>query len=335
MQFPRFPIGALLLACSCSGAAQTAVSTVTLDTAQSQLAIEPGAEGRLVFDVRTFTAGPATVSGFLSGERAWFDEYVFEPLPPSQCAAPVVTMPGVLERVEFDVGPLDAGATVRCAYRVVRRADSRHDTAFHLCPPGQFPVCGLTVQVGTLPDLALAAVPADGSGLVRVSVTNHSARDVTDVTLETDCTEFDGGFFDPAPFDVVGDVPDGCPIAAAKSGCLNFTGQVFDTRAFAVGPVPAGGTRSCLLRLAPFTDGRAAARTSLPIGLRGAWSLFGTLVPLDGDASGFDASAGNNRAVLGVQGGNAIPIGAAALVLIAVGVFALAFPAFRRRVTPT
>jgi hypothetical protein len=111
------------------------------------------------------------------------------------------------------------------------------------------------VRRGSFSDQALqvrpAPQPGDGADRVtyRIWMRNLDHRAVAARDVTTACAEFGGGFFGPTAFVIENDFPGACASSDNREACLNFTGQWFDSRGFRLGPAPAGGEASCLVRL--------------------------------------------------------------------------------------
>ncbi len=218
--------------------------------------IAPGANAVFTFDVRnasTFTQA-VNVAGMLRGAPGSFGEYAFVSESGPRCAAPVLY--GTGDSVRFEVGPLDAGESQRCVYRVTRRVDSINDLMFGACVGTSSPwLCARDVFIGSLPDMQLIAEPAEPvapgamSALVRLTARNPLGPDALARSVTTACEEFEFGMSVPFPFDLENDFPGACPTSDHREMCFNFTGQNFDSRGFLIGPTAAGGEASCLIRL--------------------------------------------------------------------------------------
>lgn len=81
------------------------------------------------------------------------------------------------------------------------------------------------------------------------------------------------------------------------AACLNFTGQSFHSFAYDLGPAPAGGEASCLVRVVP--TGGAGPR-SAEMGFREDSAL------LANGAVVFDGNAGNDAT--GIGSGRVAPV---------------------------
>lgn len=219
--------------------------------------VDAGQSTMFVFDVHNIVDATAMilVGGHFGGAPGSFGEYAFEPAAEPRCSLPAYSgsQPG---RITLTVGPLAAGESVRCAYRVVRNGGSRNDLRFDACSGAPWvSYCYREFLLGSLPDMELVATPAEPvalgatSALVRLTALNPSGLDVAARSITTECIEFEFGQTGPFPFDFENDFPGACPTTDQREGCLNFTGDNYDSRGFLIGPTPAGGATSCLLRL--------------------------------------------------------------------------------------
>jgi hypothetical protein len=186
-----------------------------------------------------------------------FAEYTFVSDRPDVCLPPVSELREIIARISFRVSPVPVGGAVTCRYRIERSTSSQSDLAFDLCGAEQqgaylSPICPHNRFLrGSLPDLKLLVERVGGgTDVLRLTVRNHGERDVNNSSVTTDCHEFGGGFFGPTTIDIFNDVPGGCPLGNSHAHtCLNFTGQNFENRAFELGPIPARGISSCLVRV--------------------------------------------------------------------------------------
>lgn len=293
--------------------------------------ILPGGEGILGITVRNNTVadGFAAIHGRIAPDPAALAEYAFVADAPDRCLPPdIVTQLGN-PSIRLRIGPLVSGSSQTCTYRVRRSADSRNDLRFQLCGPlSSFPHCEPRFHFGTLPDLQfhVASVdlvePGAATALLRLTVDNPGARDVLRRVLATECSEFGGGIFAPAPFEVETDFVGGCARADYGRACLNFTGQNFDSRHFALGPIAAGGSSSCLVRLrfgAPLTQA-----VSLQLGFRDE------VVPFVDGGTGYDPGADLATQGFGAAPAAPIPIDRKSLWIAALLLAATALLALRR-----
>lgn len=221
------------------------------------LRVAPGADAAFVFEVRNTWPSTRTipVTGGLGGAADAFSEYAFTSQSGPSCAAPVL-FGSSANSIRFDVGPLAPNESLRCIYGVARRVDSINDLTFGVCRDTSSPsLCWQDVFIGSLPDMQLIAAPIEPIGLgttsalVRLTARNPLGPAAAARRITTECTEFEFGQFGPFPFDLENDFPGACPTADQHIGCLNFTGTNYDTREFLIGPTPAGGEASCLVRL--------------------------------------------------------------------------------------
>jgi len=312
------------------GAAQSVADIVAIPGGSSAyFPIGPGQAGDFAFEIRDTTGLglSGSMGGVLEVPQTVFGQYVFTPLDAGACAAPVVEPFLSSMVVRFAFAPIAPAGTRTCRYRVQRSTASTSDLGFNACllpSPFTFPFCLNKARIGTLPDieLALDTLGAGGSAgtVVRLRVLNRSAVDVESRVASTACHEFGGGFFGPTSFDLDGDIPDGCA-RTTGTGCANFTGMNFDSRAFRLGPVPAGGSASCLVRVVPRGT---AGLDRVPL------FLFEDRVGLPAGEVGFDPVRERETAVigLGLTGAVSVPVGLPALawlaLLVAVaGLFAL------------
>ncbi|UXI70363.1 hypothetical protein [Tahibacter amnicola] len=276
--------------------------------------IPPGGEGRLTFTVLAAPAqfGTATTAGFFESPPEGLSEYTFVPENPALCQPPTLSpTPYSLQSLSFRVGPIAAGGSASCAYRVQRAATSRQDLKFHICANTSL-FCNALFRYGTLPDVAVritqsAMIPNSLDGTVQVTVSNRSSRAISAARVATDCVEFGGGIFDPAPFEIDADFPGACPRNALNMGCLNFTGQNYSSQGFSVGPIPAQGEASCLLRLRHINANTIGRTVDLML-------ATDALLFADGGV-GYDANVLNDRTPMGVVTSVALPIGRGASVL--------------------
>lgn len=269
--------------------------------------IEPAQSGTLAFEIRN--SGPVeaqgSVGGFIDVPVDVVAQYTVVPADPVACPAPTLAPMLGSHALIFPHPRVAAGGTVTCRYSVRRGAGSRDDLGFQVCAFRNMPVigCGQSVRRGTLPDLSLAVVVIGpiagepGAQLLRLDMRNPSKVDVESRIASTACHEFGGGGFAPTAFDVDGAFAGGCPRAGGQ-GCINFTGQLFDSRAFELGPVAAGATASCLVRVRP----RGGGTTQVPL------ALFGDRVVLAGGAVAFDPERVGERGVIGLGLGAAEPV---------------------------
>ena len=94
-----------------------------------------------------------------------------------------------------------------------------------------------------------------------------------------------------SPLQVENDFAGACPTAPAQFGCANFTGMNNSRVAYTIGPIPAGGSASCELRLRfrqPLTAPKSI-EMSLP---------NRTFTEADGTTQ-YDANLANNTSLMG------------------------------------
>jgi hypothetical protein len=259
-------------------------------------AIAPGQAGSYAFRVTNPQAsgGVAYVHAYLESRIEAVAQYTFVSPNPA-CGAPDVEMdaPGSF-KLFFPV-TLPAGGAVDCQYTVQRAAASSDDLGFLFYEP-----CGLdecVVRRGSFTDQSLSVVPAPQPGdggdrlTYRLVLRNHATQAGVTRDVSTECAEFGGGIFDPKPFVVENDFPGACPDGESFEGWLNFTGQIFSSYGLRLGPAPAGGESSCLVRLR-YPGGRIEP---------GSVALFfsSDRAALAGGAVAFDRESGNDATALG------------------------------------
>ncbi len=331
-------IRALLAMGCCIGAGPTAAQELiayTFSFAPSvprAQAIAPGGEGTLGVSVRNNSAGSgfAAIHGRIGPDPAALAEYVFESDTPDRCLpADIVTQLGY-PSIRLRLGPLAPGETQACTYRVRRAPTSRNDLRFSLCGPlSSFPHCEYNFHFGTLPRLSFQVAqvepvePGAATALVRLTVDNPGSRAVLRRNLTTQCSEFGGGLFAPAPFEVETDFAGACPRAEFGEACLNFTGQNFDSRAFEPGPIPAGGSASCLVRL------RFTAPLTQPVSLQ--MHFKDEVVPFVDGGTGYDPGSNLANAPFGAAPTSAVPLDRAGLALMALLLALAGWAALRHR----
>lgn len=237
-----------------------------------------------------------------------FAEYTFDNASDPRCAAPTPpTSPG--GPLQFVIGPLTAGESLRCTWRVSRSPASTNDLEFGLCNSlTTWFLCRQRIYVGSTPDLSLHSSAAESvrqgtvSALVRLTARNLSTHRVASRSVTTECVEFEGDGPFSGPFDIENDFPGACPSSDRRELCSNFTGQNFDSRGFLVGPIEAGGESSCLLRL----------RLHEPLTKEMAVDVyfFNDDMSLANGGQAFDPARDNNRArlVAAPNGSDAVPL---------------------------
>lgn len=319
---------ALALAASTPAMAQDlAEFSVEFPAAQSrQRPVAPGASTSLDFTVRNggATAGTAVVSGNMGYDVTSLAGYAFVAADPARCPAPVVVQ-NFGYYVQFRVGPLAPGELLACSYQVTRAADARNDLAFPLCGrSATYQPCNAIHWFGTLPMLSLRVDPAEPvaygtrSVLVRVTAGNPGARAIARRVAATGCWEFGGGIFGPPPFEITSGFPGSCAPRDDLDQCANFTGQNFSSQELELGPIPANGSSSCLLRLdfaQPLT-----APTFIDL------NFYGHAVAFADGGIGLDPAASLVAAPLGAAPPSQVPVGRTGL---AIGALLMALAALR------
>lgn len=217
------------------------------------LRLQPGESATLTYAVenkRPYALGNVSIRTRYFGGPAALSEFTFVTEPGSRCGAIV---PGANLTINY----LDLGETVICRTEVTRSLSSLNDIRVSFCaalcefPSGAFEEL---VYLGALPDLELTGTIVDAlagaaTAIVQVTATNRSNRPMAQQVVESQCLEFNGGFFAPAPFRIENDFPGACPTTQPSQFCGNFTGQAFSNVGFSIGPISAGGRASCNLRL--------------------------------------------------------------------------------------
>jgi hypothetical protein len=302
------------------------------------LSVLPGQSTTLNFSVTQSgtVVASALVAGYLYSREAAVPGYVFTSSDPVRCAVPTLQPTAYGPAFAFPIGPLAAGESLNCSYQVTRSASSVDDLSFGLCGTltGFNLSCERVVRLGTLPDLALAVERAgvfgDGRQRVRVRVSNPGPVDVASRIVTTDCREYEGGIIASAAFSVASDFPGACAPASQTEACLNFTGVNAFAYGFDLGPIPAGGSATCLLELRP----RAAAEVAIP-GPAELYFLGDHMTRGDG-GDAFDTNAANDLTLLGLQATTAavVPIPPAAGIAIALALGVSGLFAVRRRRRP-
>ena len=192
----------------------------------------------------------ARIGGWMATSQEALAGYTFVPLA-AACGAPRMEH---LNRFAFPVsGPIAAGESLRCAYRIERAADAAHDLRVQLCSTGHS-YCDRPLAIGTLPEMRIrieqvrpVAFGAD-TALVRLHVDNLSDWVIPRRDVTTTCEEFRGGQAPPRPFLISTSIDGGCEAGQSQT-CLNFGGQNYFSYGFRLGPFAAGESRSCLLQL--------------------------------------------------------------------------------------
>lgn len=296
------------------------------------LSLPPGGTTTFTFELRNRTTASiaSAFGGLMDSPAATLASYTFTATDPTRCGAPVVVPQEGYNRLHFPVAALAAGTARTCRYTVTRAPGASSDLGFEACwrRDGAFPgFCAGLVRLGTLPDLDLSLETLGaGSGdttLVRLRLHNRSAIDVESRVASTFCHEFAGGFIERVQFDVDGNTGGGCPTAIGVP-CFNFTGVSSVSRGFRLGPVPAGGSSACLLRIRHLRKEGAA---QVPL------FLFGDRVDLAGGTTAFDPRREGERVMigLGLPGAVPVPLGPAAAPVMALAMLLAGALALRRR----
>lgn len=330
----QFALQLLLTAWLGAPAAATAqdVPVVVEGGIPRYLPLAPGGTTTFTFELRNGTTAAlgGAFGGLMDSPAATLASYTFTAADPAQCEAPTVVPRVSYNLLHFPVAAVAPGTTRKCRYLVTRAPGAGNDLGFEACwaRDGAFPgFCAGRVRLGTLPDLDLSLETLGaGSGdttLLRLRLHNRSAIDVESRVASTHCHEFDGGFVEPVQFDVDGNTTGGCPIAN-NVHCINFTGVFSVSRAFQLGPVPAGGSSTCLLRVRRM---RAEGAAQVPLFLNGDG------VALPAGAIGFDPRRDGERVLvgLGLPGAVPVPLGPIAPPAIAIAVMFAGLHALRRR----
>jgi hypothetical protein len=282
--------------------------------------IAPGQVGDFAFTVTSeaAAAGNAVITGRFDSQYVTLTEYAFSSDNPTQCALPQIPAPSYFMNISFVAGPVAPGETLACRYRVARAASSINDLGFRACvPDGSFGPCHNTntntFRYGSAPDLALSVqqvlpTPAGSSEPVfRLQLTNRSSHAVLNRTVTTECREFNGGIFDPMPYVIESDFPGGCTTALGET-CLLLTGQRHVSFGYNFGPIPAGGSASCLVRLRHHPGQLSTPSTDLYL-INQQLSVLDPLFVLSNGGIAIDPNTANDRATLALAGsGSAAPI---------------------------
>jgi hypothetical protein len=282
--------------------------------------IAPGAIGDFAISVtsESATSGNAVIGGRYVSQAATLAEYVFSSNDPVRCALPVTTPPSPFMGISFGAGPIAPGATLTCRYRIARAVASVNDMGFDICAPIESAgSCGFggdnSFRFGALPDLALSVqqvlpTPADSSEPVfRLQLTNNSNQAIQNRIVTTDCREFNGGIFDPMPYVLESDFPGGCATTQGEI-CLLLTGQRHLSFGYNSGPIPAGGSASCLVRLRHHPDQPSTPSIDLYFVDYSLSDEYPLLVLTNGGIA-IDPNVSNDRATLALAGtGAASPI---------------------------
>lgn len=324
-------LGALLL--TPLAFAQTSITyrlSFPEDIARTQY-LAPGQIGDFAFTVTSENAasGNAVIGGRFDSQAVTLAEYAFSSNDPVRCALPVVSPPSYYMVISFAAGPIAPGATLTCRYRVARAASSVNDLGFRACAPvGSFGLCSNTsanaFRFGNLPDLALSVqqvlpTPTDSNEPVfRLQLTNRSNHAILDRTVTTECREFNGGIFDPMPYVLESDFPGGCTTTQGEI-CMLLTGQRHESFGFNFGPIPAGGSASCLVRLRHHPGQPSTPSADLYL-IDYSFSVYHTLLVLADGGIAIDPDVSNDRATLALAGtgaANPIPMSTGGLMALA------------------
>jgi hypothetical protein len=322
----RVFLGVLISSVAATDTMAQVIFAVSPDTALAQR-IAPGGSGRLTLTAHNDQANSAVAwsFGLLFSDIATFSEYSFVADQPTVCNPPVVTPQTYWNELDISSSPIAPGADVTCSYTMTRSQTSRSDLVFSLCPTAELVCFYPWFFVGTLPDRSLQAEPTTPASIgsrsltFRVTASNPSPHEIAATSIGTDCAEFFVGGTLTAPFDVENDFPGACPTSDESVLCANFTGQDAISKGFRIGPIPAGGTASCLLRA------RFWQPLSRPLSL--GLQYVAPWVPDETGGIGYDPDTSNDRAVLdaGPTGTGDAPMGvpiddrAYALLLVVIG----------------
>lgn len=320
----------VLIVVSCAPIAAVRLSLES-PTGISNLVVPPGGNGVWTFRVRNVGDSAGAVDFTLQERRyneSSFDQYVWTSLS-SGCGAASSQLVYSQMLLKLPISSLNVGEARTCSYRIDRTASSRDDLGFRLC---SFEVDWVNcyrhqLNIGNLPDTALRvervgpAAPGSSATLFRLRATNPSAHAISSRIATTACREFSGGIFDTTPYLIDTDFPGSCPTALGEI-CLNFTGQNFDAVGFELGPIPAQGTNSCLIKLVPRPDPPPS------------WFNLGPYVtPMyfrddqvslaDGGLA-FDPDIASDQTTMGAPESHSVPISAGAMGLLAILMMMLA-----------
>ena len=227
------------------GAAVSAVAGdppgVALTAPDGALRLAPGETGMFRLRAEGDSAFGANVS-FYYGDG----EYVPAGTAPA-AGCPALPLTGSYLPVSFD--PTQAGGVLDCVYGVTRNADSINDLYIGFSPPNYAPgeINPVSLIVGAIARLQLAVqtessrLRDDGHAEAIVRLTVHSSTPVSLNGLTAgEC------YYGMSPFGIDGNIPDGC------GDNNHFGGGCFAVDVpygFRLAPVPAFGTRSCLVKL--------------------------------------------------------------------------------------
>ena len=296
----------LLLALVCgigaSGQVFAVIFNVTMPpSANPALLIEPGQSVAFQFDVQNINSdsGIAEVPAFYFESGAFNNEYSFSSGQPAACAAPVMSVSsGGSYQVTFPV-TLAASQLLRCTYQLTRSSGSINDIRLAFGPSG----ASFVYFAGTLPDLGIAGeiaqVPYGATeAVVRISQRNPSPREVAAHLVGTSCAIFAPLNPPPAvPFLIEDGFPGACQ-SLTRATCGVAFGLSGANWRFTLGPIPANGEASCLLRLRFPEPLTSLAQLSV---MNGAlYTSFSTVQFTDG-GTGFDVQVSNNEATFGAS----------------------------------
>ena len=215
--------------------------------------LQPGESGVLTYAVknmRTTALGTLTIPVQLTGIGGNYD-YLFEAEPGSRCNLTV-------NPLALTVSGLALGETLICRTGVTRAPTSLSDLKIGFCTFGNCNTPFLFSDLlfaGTLPDMALAstfaATPIGAStALVRLTASNAGSRAIPTQLVETQCLTIGGvGPVPLSPFVIENNFASACPTVAIPQRCINVYGQDVIIHGYSIGPIPAGGSASCELRL--------------------------------------------------------------------------------------
>lgn len=300
----------------------------------NRISIAPGGSGMLSTEWRN-TSDQSGLIALQSHTYAGssFAEYTFDNPSDPRCAAPNrPEVPGY--QLRFNIGPLAAGESLRCDWRVNRAATSINDLEFGLCSSATtWFLCNQRIYMGSLPDISLRSDPAETvalgatSALVRLTARNGSTHRVASRVVTTECFEFNGESDVRGPFLIENNFPGACPSASESELCGSFTGQNNQSVGLQLGPIEDGSEASCLVRL------RFHEPLSQALWVE-TYFLDDEMILANG-GRGFDPNRENNRAQLAAAPSgnvaNPLPLAPPALVLISILLAAAAAREMRRR----
>jgi hypothetical protein len=288
--------------------------------------VAPGAQTTLTFEVvndRPFDipAGRIISTGLPLNDPG----YSLAAAPGSACGAPTPPLPPTFPTIRFEASrpAIPAGTRIRCAYILSRSPTSNRVNAIlfgELCVLStqsiQLP-CGPEFRVGTFGDIGLsyaltAPVPRGAtSAIVRITATNEGTIAAGSVWFAA-CNDL------PNQFRYGTDVPDACTLDIAYTPAC-FLSAV----AWRVDAVPAGGQRSCQLRLV-FGGPLLGSRSGFLLLQEARYAGNGTV---------WDTNRANDTLSIGVgpQEPNPVPLGWPALVVLLLATLATGAIAAARR----